>query len=60
MVVESVWLVPVWELPNVLVSVRSLVTWLLVSWDVGVNVLLRDVKHSGVSASVRVRVVKSI
>ena len=60
LVVESVWLVPVWELPNVLVSVWSLVSWLLVSWDIWVNVLLWNVKHSGVSSSVRVRVIKSV
>ena len=60
LVVEPVWLVPIWEFSNVLVRVWSFVPWLLVSSDVWVNILLRDIKQRGVSSCVRVRVVKSI
>ena len=60
LVVEPVWFVPVWELPNVLVSVWGFVSWLLVSWKVWVHVLLRDIQHCCVSAGVRVGIVKPV
>ena len=60
LVVEPVWLVPVWEHSHVLMRVRSFVSWLLVPCQLWVHVFLRNVKHRRIRPRVRVGVVESI
>ena len=68
MIVEAVWLIPVWEFPHILVGKRSLFSWLEspldTKWKImiflvlGVFIRLRDIIVGIVDSSERVRVLE--
>lgn len=59
LVVEAIGLPPVWEYANILVSIVRLVSGLqAVTRELGVDILLRNIRKCRVSASMRVRVLK--